>query len=231
MTRMPLFTRKENAFASSGYARSSFRRPLSSCHLCRPSSCRPSRRPPCPFGEKSGLSRRPSRRCHPCRSSRRLLCRAQGVPMTSPASSRVFGVGAVEGRQHCPGRNLCSPCRCISHYRPPICGTSSKTWAQKMHCIPRYTQQWVILVASRSCGLCLDAHVIGFSTPSMATWIVSLEDVQSLPETSDFEEGVAASKHRRCSTELQQLAALAESAFSSTRPCLPTEGLVFAGEP
>ena len=95
--------------------------------------------------------------------------------MTSPATTRVFGVGAVEGRQHCPGRNLCSPCRCISRYRPPICGTSSKTWAQKMHCIPRCTQQWVILVASRSCGLCLDAHVIGFSTPSMATWIVSLE--------------------------------------------------------
>ena len=57
------------------------------------------------------------------------------------------------------------------------------------------------------------------------------EDMRSFSETPDFEESVAASKRRRCSTESQQLAALAESPFSSTRPCLPTRGLVFAGEP
>ena len=91
VTRIPLFSTEENAFASSGYAHSSFRRPLSNRHLRRP-SCRPSRRPPCPFGEKSRLSRRPSRRRHPRRPSRRRLCLAHGVPMTSPASSLVFGV-------------------------------------------------------------------------------------------------------------------------------------------
>ena len=56
--------------------------------------------------------------------------------MTSPVSSRVFGVGAAEGRQHCPGRDLCSPRRCASRCRPPISGTTSKTWAQKVGLLP-----------------------------------------------------------------------------------------------